>query len=378
MEPKRPVSVLVAPLDWGLGHATRCIPIINELNQRGTRVLIAASGSQKTLLKQEFPDMEFLDIPGYQISYKKGFLLKWFLLLNIPRLLWQIRKENKWLDELIARIPVDAVISDNRFGLYNEKLYTVFVTHQLSVQSGHPEAAERRGLRTVIRNVADRQLLKWNYRFINKFSCCWVPDFESDGSVAGKLSHPARLPAVPLKYTGILSRFEYRELPIQKNFLLILLSGPEPQRTLFENVLLKEIEKSDLDILLVRGLPGHPDLKSPQPKRFRIVNHLSAAELNEEILRAEYIVTRSGYSAIMDLIKLRRNAILVPTPGQTEQEYLGWWLDNKKWMYTVPQKKFRLEQTLNLYRGQLLEIPEIKEAGLKEAVDLLISQSKKS
>ena len=370
--------MLIAPLDWGLGHATRCIPIIKELYRQGLRVFIAVSGSQKTLLKQEFPEAEFLEIPGYQIGYKKGFLLKWMLLLKTPQLLGQIRKENKWLDDILGRFPIDAVISDNRFGLYNDKLYTVFVTHQLAVQSGLSGPAARHGLRSALAKLADRQLLNWNYRFINKFSCCWVPDFESDISVAGKLSHPLRLPAAPLQYTGIISRFEFRERPIQKKFLLVLLSGPEPQRTLFEKLLLKQFEYSDLDVLLVRGLPGDPELQPTRRKGTRIVNHLPATELNEAILTAEYIVARSGYSTIMDLVKLRRNAILVPTPGQTEQEYLGWWLDKKKWMYTAPQKKFNLEKALNTFSSRSFDIPEIKRDGLKEAIESLVSQVKRN
>src|SRR5580693_1409707 len=136
MNQKGPVTVLLAPLDWGLGHATRCIPIIKELIHQGARVTIAASVSQKTLLIEEFPLLEFIEIPGYEIRYKGGFLLKWALLLRIPILLKQIKKENKWLEKTVRNREINAVISDNRYGLFHKKLYCVFITHQLNIQSG--------------------------------------------------------------------------------------------------------------------------------------------------------------------------------------------------------------------------------------------------
>ncbi len=133
---KEPVSVLIAPLDWGLGHATRCIPIIKELIHQGARVIVAASGSQKNLLKEEFPLLEFIEIPGYEIRYKRGFLLKWNLVMRIPAILKKIKKENKWLEGILENREINAVISDNRYGLFHKALYCVFITHQLSIESG--------------------------------------------------------------------------------------------------------------------------------------------------------------------------------------------------------------------------------------------------
>ncbi len=165
-----PVSVLVAPLDWGLGHATRCIPIINELTRQGARVIIASSGSQKQLLRQEFPDLECLEIPGYNLRYKSGIFLKWGLILKIPALLRQIKRENRWLDETVQNYKIDGLISDNRYGLYHKSLFCVFLTHQLSIQSGLGSAAKNypvnEDLRPVAgqnRNLADKTK-KWPRR----------------------------------------------------------------------------------------------------------------------------------------------------------------------------------------------------------------------
>src|SRR5579862_2472163 len=163
MNDKRPLSVLLAPLDWGLGHATRCVPVISELIQQGMLVTVAANGSQRALLQQEFPSLEFIEIPGYDITYRKGFLLKWSLLFHIRTILKKIKKENKWLETVLENRGFDAVISDNRYGLFNKKSYCVFMTHQLSIQSGWHSN------KTVGRWVDDK-ILKWNYRFIQKFS----------------------------------------------------------------------------------------------------------------------------------------------------------------------------------------------------------------
>ncbi|HET6999716.1 MAG TPA: hypothetical protein VFI33_00315 [Puia sp.] len=130
------ISVLVAPLDWGLGHATRCIPIINELILRGARVIVAANPAQNTLLKSEFSGIEFVEIPGYNIRYKSGIFLKWSLLFRIPSIWRQMKRENTWLDEILRQRHIDAVISDNRYGLFHKSCPCIFLTHQLQIQSG--------------------------------------------------------------------------------------------------------------------------------------------------------------------------------------------------------------------------------------------------
>ena len=244
--PNSPLSVLIAPLDWGLGHATRCIPIINELIQQGTRVIVAANPTQKTLLKSEFPQIEFIESQGYNIRYKGGVLLKWGLLFRLPFMLRQIKKENRWLEEILLHRPIDAIISDNRYGLYNKLCPGIFITHQLQIQSGI-------GAPSVFGRWADSKLLKWNYAFIEKFSACWIPDVEGDWSIGGLLSHPSKLPSIPVKYIGTLSRFYISEKKHQKNPLLILISGPEPQRTEFENILFSQLSNLTLNTVVVRG-----------------------------------------------------------------------------------------------------------------------------
>jgi spore coat polysaccharide biosynthesis predicted glycosyltransferase SpsG len=369
MNQKEPVSVLVAPLNWGLGHATRCIPIITELNRQGARVLIAAVHAQKTLLKQEFPQNEFLEIPGYDLRYKRGRWLKWAIFFRIPFMLKQKRIENKWLRETIKKRKIDAVISDNRYGLFHDGLFCVFITHQLYIQSGFESADTVDLWKIKIGRWVSKAILIWNNRFIGKFSACWVPDQKGNFSIAGNLSHPPVLPAVPVSYIGILSRFEKSEKRILANSLLILLSGPEPQRTDLENILLKQLATPDIQTVVVRGLPGGTLPAAPTNERIKIFNHLPSDELNELLNESEYIIVRSGYSSIMDLLKLRKNAIVIPTPGQTEQEYLARYLHEKKWMYYSPQKDFDLQNTLSAFKNSTFQFPEISDSPLVHVVE---------
>jgi UDP:flavonoid glycosyltransferase YjiC (YdhE family) len=358
MQQKGPVSVLVAPLDWGLGHATRCIPIINQLILQGAEVIIGAQGSQKTLLKQEFPQLEFLEIPGYEIRYGRGILLKWALVLRIPGILKKIKSEHEWLNDRLRKRKIDAVISDNRFGLFHKQTYCVFITHQLYIQTGLGRAINR---------IAQH----WNFGFINKFSVCWIPDQEGRFSVAGKLAHPDRkdkLPSVPVLYIGMLSRFRAMEKKVVKNSLLILLSGPEPQRTRFEKIILGQLADSNREAVIVRGLPASDSIIPIVGGNVNIYNHLPAEQLNELLNESDFIITRTGYSTIMDLIQLKRTAIGIPTPGQPEQEYLGRYMQEKRWMYIVSQKKFNLEMAISSFRKAVMETPEIKDAPLEKVI----------
>jgi UDP:flavonoid glycosyltransferase YjiC (YdhE family) len=367
MMPNSLLSVLVAPLDWGLGHATRCIPIINELIQQGTRVIVAANPMQKTLLKSEFPQIEFIETQVYNIRYKGGVLWKWGLLFRLPFMLRQIKKENRWLEEILRHYQIDAIISDNRYGLFHKTCTSIFITHQLQIQSGM-------GAPSWSGRWADRKLLKWNYAFIEKFSACWIPDVEGEWSIGGLLSHPSKLPSIPVKYIGTLSRFYISGENRGKNSLLILLSGPEPQRTEFENILFSQLPNLTLNAVVVRGLPGS-DLSVPFIRDgIRIWNHLPSNALNELLNNSEYIVARSGYSTIMDLLTVKKNAILVPTPGQTEQEYLGHYVHEKKWMFSVAQKNFNLEAAMNDFKKAELVVPEIPGTNLHNVIQVFLSE----
>jgi UDP-N-acetylglucosamine transferase subunit ALG13 len=226
---------------------------------------------------------------------------------------------------------INAVISDNRMGLFHNKIPCVYITHQLIIKTGT--------------HFTERFAQKIHYHYINKFSSCWVPDAKGAFNIAGALSHPATFPKIPVAYLGPLSRFEKKDVE-SKYDLCIILSGPEPQRTIFEKIILKGLHKVEGKICLVRGLPGETEMPELNNPSIEIKNHLAADELNNVILQSKIIISRCGYSTVMDLIKLQKKAILIPTPGQTEQEYLGGYLQEQKLFYCVDQNNFSLPEVL--------------------------------
>ena len=323
--------ILVAPLDWGLGHATRCIPIINELISQNCEVLIAASGNSYFLLKKEFPSLLILRISSYKITYSgSGGSLVIKLMLQIPKIIFSILKENYWIKKNIKKYKIDAVISDNRFGMYNRKVPSVYITHQLLIKTKN--------------RFSEKIVQKIHYYFIKKYKFCWVPDWSENG-LAGDLSHQEDRP-VNVLYIGPLSRFELlKDLP-EKYEVLISISGPEPQRTIFEGEILFQLKSLNKNILLIRGLPNETKDLLPDNASIKILNHLPADELNKAFQQSKIIISRSGYTTVMDLVKLGKNAVLVPTPGQTEQEYLASYLMGKKFFYSVEQDKVSIKKVM--------------------------------
>jgi uncharacterized protein (TIGR00661 family) len=327
--PGQKPRILVAPLDWGLGHATRCIPVVRELLAQNCEVLLAGEGAQEKLLRLEFPELTFLPLKGYRIKYatSAGGLV-WKIVSQLPSMARSIKVENKWLKKAVKDFNIHAVISDNRFGLHHSSVPCIFITHQLLIKSPFGKWTER-------------ILQKRNYRHINHFTQCWVPDLPGHKNLAGELSHPKKMPTVPVHYIGTLSRFNNLSSAKKKGHLLITLSGPEPQRTIFENIILRDIVKYEGTATVVRGLPGNISLL-PSTNQLKIYNHLAADQLNEEMQQADFVISRSGYSTAMDLAALKKKSILVPTPGQTEQEFLANRFMQKEITYCAHQQHFSL------------------------------------
>jgi uncharacterized protein (TIGR00661 family) len=328
-------KILIVPLDWGLGHATRSIPLIMNLLINNCEVYVAGEGATLALLKSEFSQVKFLPLSGYRIHYAKQ--QRWLplkIIIQIPRIIFSIYHEHKWLKKIVKRYSIDAVISDNRFGLYHSQIPSVYITHQLLIKTGN--------------KFSENLLRKCHYWFIKKYTQCWIPDFEGADNIAGQLSHPSQtLPNI--QYIGCLSRFEKNNTESIKYDLLILLSGPEPQRTLFENELLLQLQQFTGHVLLVRGLPEtDKNLVLLKNSRASIVikNHFIAQELSKVIQQSAMVICRAGYTTIMDLLKLQKKAILVPTPAQTEQEYLGRYLMQQQLFLCIGQQNFLLMDAL--------------------------------
>jgi uncharacterized protein (TIGR00661 family) len=331
--PGRQARILVAPLDWGLGHATRCIPIIRELLAQNCEVWLAGEGAQEKLLKIEFPELTFLQLPGYRIQYAKTARgLIWKMIQQGPKMQRAIRYEHRWLKKAVKEHGFDAVISDNRYGLYHSTTPCIFITHQLTIKTAKAKWTEK-------------ILQKRNYNYINKFAACWVPDAETENNLAGELSHPLLKPAIPVHYIGMLSRFTKKNIEEKKSHLLIILSGPEPQRSLLEEKIINDISHYNYTATIVRGLPDSASV-IPSTNMIKFINHLPGDEMNTAMEEAEYVINRSGYSSVMDIITLQKKSILIPTPGQTEQEYLGNYLMKKGMAVVIAQKDFSLDKAL--------------------------------
>ncbi|WP_338356318.1 glycosyltransferase [Yeosuana marina] len=301
--------ILIAPLNWGLGHASRCIPIINALIEQGFEPIIASDGDALGLLKKEFPKLICLELPSYQIKYSKyGFLVKWQLLKTIPTVLKSVKEEKKVVEYIIKTHDIKGIISDNRFGIYTSHMHipSVYITHQLQVFSG----------------ITSWITIKLHQKIIKKYTECWIPDFENNQNLCGKLGHTNNH-KLNLKYLGPLSRFNKTEPTTSKYTILVLLSGPEPQRSLLENKILRELKNYKESILVVKGVIEHTQ-KITHQNNMTIYNFMQSLELENAIKQSDIVISRSGYTTIMDLAVLfKKKVLFIPTPGQNEQLYLA-------------------------------------------------------
>ena len=383
---KTPRRILISPLDWGLGHASRIIPLIDKHLELGDNVIIAGSGMSLNLLKKHFPHLHSIEIPSFTMKYSAGKSQVWAVAKAFPRLIYYSIREHKALKRIVNEENIDFIISDNRFGLFHKTVPSAYITHQILIKLPKGWAWLEPFVAFVHRCI------------INRFTECWVPDFENmSESLAGELSHPAIMPE-NVKYIGILSRFSKRCTPYggatdgititqaspvlrtsdtclqnritpygreniitdcardfipfghqyvsparlclsklnialaysQNSSLLTILSGAEPQRTMLEKELLMSLQEDQHEnIILVQG-KVEAEQKVSKVGKVTVYNYMNTEELQEYILKADKIICRSGYSSIMDIHALGKlqNATLIPTPGQTEQEYLAEYISN--------------------------------------------------
>ncbi len=344
-------NVLICPLDWGLGHTTRCIPIIYELLNSGAEVIIAADNNSIDLLKTEFPSLKYIFLKGYRVRFSDSLPLVFNLLLQLPRIILSIYREHFELKKILMEHDPVLVVSDNRYGLWNKKVVTVFICHQINPL---PPAGF-----TFIAPL----MKKISHWFIGKYDHCWVPDLAVEDSLTYRLSQGKHLPQ-NIKYIGYLSRFQkYNQEQISKEIspdilydIVALVSGPEPQRSSFEKLLTNELQNHPRSCLLLRGLTSKVSLPDGVPvyktvNNLTIVSHLSGEILfrllNPKTGQKPIVICRAGYSSLMDLSFTGNRIICVPTPGQTEQEYLAKEGAQKGQLVYCRQRDFNLKHCLN-------------------------------
>jgi uncharacterized protein (TIGR00661 family) len=330
-------KILVAPLNWGLGHATRCIPIIKALEENGFTPIIASDGIALQMLRKEFPKLQTLELPSYHIEYpKNGAFFKWKLFANSPKMIMAIIREKKIIKKWIAEFNITGIISDNRLGVHSKKVPSVFITHQLNVLTGDS---------TWITSKLHQIIIK-------RYDECWVPDTAVLGiqNLSGKLGH-LNSTTLNIKYIGPLSRLK-KEIVPEKYQLMVLLSGPEPQRTLLEDLLNIEVMYFDGKVVFIKGII-ETEQKTEIFRNITYYNYMTSAELELTINESKMVLCRSGYTTIMDLAQLGKKAFFIPTPGQYEQEYLAKKLKKEGLVPFSKQKKFEIEklQEVDLYKG---------------------------
>ncbi len=324
----------MAPLNWGLGHATRCIPIIKALQEYGFVPILAGDGDSLKLLRKEYPSLSYYELPSTSVAYTKHrSLLKYKLLTQAPKLLKAMALEKEKIQKIHQKENLSGIISDNRFGVRSKDVPSIYLTHQLKVLSGKT---------SFLSTTLHQQL-------IMKFDQCWVPDYNSNG-LAGELSKPQDQ-IESIKYIGPLSRFKRN--PLEKKWdIIAVLSGPEPQRSLLERKLLNILEAFSGKSLIIQGLMGDKQTQQ-QIGKTTITNFMLHKELRDTIEAGRLILSRSGYSSIMDLEALEARAFFIPTPGQYEQEYLATHFQELGIANYSNQNTFKLDKLTNVnnYKG---------------------------
>jgi UDP-N-acetylglucosamine:LPS N-acetylglucosamine transferase len=324
--------ILIVPLNWGLGHATRLIPVIKLCKEEGATVILGGSNRHQDFLQQETGATETVSMPCLKIFLSHSHAQVRTIILQLPLIFIYLFREHQAVQRIIRKRKIDLIISDCCFGLWSHKIPAILITHQIYIEI--PPRIK----------LCARLINRINTWLIHRFDACWIPDIEPKNGLAGKLSHH-EIHGIQKAYIGILSRFQdgiKDKPPLSKEpgkKLVIMLSGPEKQRTVLENIIKEQLINlpSHISFTVLRGLPELSDKLLPG-----WYNHISSMELQAILSEADYIICRSGYSTIMDLVALNKTAMLIPTTGQSEQEYLAAYLTGKGYFLSIKQNEFEL------------------------------------
>ena len=331
------------------------IPLARKLQAMNNNIFIGSGDEHLLFFRNELPGVTCISFPGFTMRFS-SYLPQWLIIiLKIPELLFHTVREHRRLKSIIKDYSIDIVISDSRPGLWNRDIRTVFVLHIPRIPfPGKLKFMEFTGL----------SLTRF---FIKKYTYCFIPDLDGDINISGRLSHGFRLPS-NLRYIGILSRFSDNSLseppPGEKNFCTVILSGPEPQKGILKQKLAEILKSKGKPSVILEGKPGE-NQEIHIDGQVKFISHLPDHEMRGMILGSENIITRSGYSTIMELISLNRSALIIPTPEQTEQEYLAEYLSGKGWFRTVSQNG--LDSTVDLAGAGIAWTPGL----VRESANLL-------
>lgn len=400
------MRVLISPLSWGFGHAGRMIPLALALKRRGCEVIFAADALLTKMIAPELPDIKTVVIPGLTIRYSRFMPQYLTIFLQLPVIVASAVREHATLRRLAKELNPMVIISDNRFGFYHKKIFSVYITHQVRI--AFPAFL-----------AFLEPLAAWMHRMIiSRYDLCLVPDYRGSENLSGRLSHGGRLPA-NVAYIGPLSRFgvagsepssparaksvppgpgrakgetvapgQMKRMPFAANrtksepvapgqmkgeplqtgqtennplqpgggvppappaqpYVCLILSGPEPQRSLLLRKVSESLREFPLTVLSATP-PQAPTLpealtppKTPPPpgQAIHLITGADTTTMRQVITGASMVIARAGYTSVMELVSLGKGAVLIPTPGQTEQQYLGRHLDGRYGFITMNQNR---------------------------------------
>ncbi len=353
-------SVLICPQHWGLGHVTRSIPIIRYFISKNYKVVLACSGAGSDLLRLEFPGYPVYELPDYGIRYpfKSMYLNIGYQMIQMH---WAIIKEHFVLRKICKQEYIELVVSDARLGAFQFGIPSVIIAHHLHFSLGF--------------KLAEWCSDIWMKFFYDRFDQLWIPDVDGPPNLSGDLSHLYQ--GKNKHFIGLLSRFKKMELDKMYDFILML-SGPEPQRSYLEAILLNQLTTLKFSkAVLIRGTNKGPLLNRElvdQLPALEIREMVKGDELNQLMCASKIVICRSGYSTLLDLSVIQSKAILIPTPGQPEQEYLSEELMKQKLYYSVKQDSIDLEKDLEASKDFSCELHFHEKQSLESQLDALVDQ----
>ena len=342
------MKIIYGVCSWGLGHATRSLPVIRKLIKENHELTIISNGRSLELLRNELGEnIKYIDIPDYPMLLSENsrqFMAK--SVIYWPTFIGGLHKGFSQLKKILEKQKYDRIISDARYDIYSRRIPSFFISHQIRIMNP---------LRI---KMFENGSELFNLFFFKRFCGILVPDYKED-SLSGDLSHNLKkIDENKLHYVGVLSDFKKRTMKKDIDYL-ISISGPEPQRTMFEETLLSQIDDLTGKVVLTLGKTEQKD--KFEKKDIETHSFLSKEKREEYLNRAKLVVSRSGYSTILDLAVVGTKALMTPTPGQIEQEYLSQYHNKMKTFYSVNP------DDLNL--GQDVEIAK-KTTGIKRKCDV--------
>jgi len=323
------MKILFGVFDWGLGHATRDIPLIKELCKKN-EVYLLSTGLALKILKDYFRDRCFYyDVPSLYPPYTKTAFFRLKFVLSCPWMLKTLRQARKQTEQIITREKFDAVVSDCRYDVYDRPENSYLINHQLRFKT--PLGAEW-------------AFELWLASRMKKYRYVFVPDFE-EHNLSGHLSHNLRyISEDKIRYIGILSHLSKLDKEQDIDYF-VSLSGPEPQRVVLEKKIISQLNQLKGRVVIAGGNPEGQEKKLPGDAEF--YSFLKTEQQQDIMSRSKFVITRSGYTTIMELAELdRKKALLMPTPNQTEQEYLADYYEEKRYFHHISQYKLQLDRDI--------------------------------